>query len=141
MELLDTTFFLTHENFRAELCCVFVSEKKIVLSLQFGLLLRPVRLLISHVLFSQNKSATSNQSAVLFSQNKSVQAISHQPNEQDQSEAQPLLNGKSPSDVPYLLSKSDFGPSSQNRVFEVPQLSNPFIFCSLAVSEGGFHMI
>jgi hypothetical protein len=82
MELLDTTFFLTHENFRAELCCVFVSEKKIVLSLQFGLLLRPVRLLISHVLFSQNKSATSNQSAVLFSQNKSVQAISHQPNEQ-----------------------------------------------------------
>jgi hypothetical protein len=102
---------------------------------------RPVRLFISHVLFSQNKSATSNQSAVLFSQNKSVQAISHQPNEQDQSEAQPLLNGKSPSDVPYLLSKSDFGPSSQNRVFEVPQLSNPFIFCSLAVSEGGFHMI
>jgi hypothetical protein len=40
--------------------------------------------LISHkptVLFSQNKPATSNQSAVLFSQNKSAPAISHQPNE------------------------------------------------------------
>jgi hypothetical protein len=34
------------------------------------------------VLFSQNKSATSNQPAVLFSQNKSASAISHQPNEQ-----------------------------------------------------------
>jgi hypothetical protein len=32
--------------------------------------------------FSQNKLATSNQSAVLFSQNKSAPAISHQPNEQ-----------------------------------------------------------
>jgi hypothetical protein len=32
------------------------------------------------VLFSQNKSATSNQPAVLFSQNKSAPAISHQPN-------------------------------------------------------------
>jgi hypothetical protein len=29
--------------------------------------------------FSQNKPATSNQSAVLFSQNKPAQAISHQP--------------------------------------------------------------
>jgi hypothetical protein len=41
--------------------------------------------LISHqlaVLFSQNKSATSNQPAVLFSQNKPAPAISHQPNEQ-----------------------------------------------------------
>jgi hypothetical protein len=41
--------------------------------------------LISHqsaVLFSHNKSATSNQPAVLFSQNKSAPAISHQPNEQ-----------------------------------------------------------
>jgi hypothetical protein len=41
--------------------------------------------LINHrpaVLFSQNKSATSNQPAVLFSQNKSAPAISHQPNEQ-----------------------------------------------------------
>jgi hypothetical protein len=41
--------------------------------------------LISHqsvVLFSQNKSVTSNQPAILFSQNKSVLAISHQPNEQ-----------------------------------------------------------
>jgi hypothetical protein len=40
--------------------------------------------LISHqpaVLFSQNKSATSNQRAVLFSQNKSAPAISYQPNE------------------------------------------------------------
>jgi hypothetical protein len=41
--------------------------------------------LINHqqaVLFSQNKSATSNQPAVLFSQNKSASTISHQPNEQ-----------------------------------------------------------
>jgi hypothetical protein len=41
--------------------------------------------LISHqsaVLFSQNKSATSNQPAVLLSQNKSAPAISRQPNEQ-----------------------------------------------------------
>jgi hypothetical protein len=41
--------------------------------------------LISHrpaVLFSQNKSATSNQPSVLFSQNKSAPGISHQPNEQ-----------------------------------------------------------
>jgi hypothetical protein len=40
--------------------------------------------LISHlaaVLFSQNKSTTSNQPTVLFSQNKSAPAISHQPNE------------------------------------------------------------
>jgi hypothetical protein len=37
------------------------------------------------VLFSQNKSDTSNQPAVLFSQNKSVPAISHQPNEQAES--------------------------------------------------------
>jgi hypothetical protein len=39
--------------------------------------------LISHqpaVLFSHNKSATSNQSAVLFSHNKPAPAISHQPN-------------------------------------------------------------
>jgi hypothetical protein len=33
------------------------------------------------VLFSQNKSATSNQPAVLFSQNKPASAISHQPTE------------------------------------------------------------
>jgi hypothetical protein len=41
--------------------------------------------LISHqptVLVSQNKPATSNQSAVFFSQNKSAPAIRHQPNEQ-----------------------------------------------------------
>jgi hypothetical protein len=41
--------------------------------------------LISHqpvVLFSQNKSATNNQTTVLFSQNKLARAISHQPNEQ-----------------------------------------------------------
>jgi hypothetical protein len=41
--------------------------------------------LISHqptVLFSQNKSATSNKSTVLFSQNKPAPAVSHQPNEQ-----------------------------------------------------------
>jgi hypothetical protein len=41
--------------------------------------------LISHqpaVLFSHNKSATSNQSAVLFSQNKPAPAISYQPTEQ-----------------------------------------------------------
>jgi hypothetical protein len=34
------------------------------------------------VLFSHNKSTTSNQPAVLFSQNKPAPAISHQPNEQ-----------------------------------------------------------
>jgi hypothetical protein len=41
--------------------------------------------LISHqttVLFSHNKSATSNQPAVLFSQNKPAPVISHQPTEQ-----------------------------------------------------------
>jgi hypothetical protein len=41
--------------------------------------------LISHqtaVLFSQNKSATSNQPTVLFSQTKPAPAVSHQPNEQ-----------------------------------------------------------
>jgi hypothetical protein len=41
--------------------------------------------LMSHraaVLFSHNKSATSNQSAVLFSHNKPAPAISHQPTEQ-----------------------------------------------------------
>jgi hypothetical protein len=41
--------------------------------------------LISHqpaVLFSQNKPATSNQSAVLSSRTKSTPATSHQPNEQ-----------------------------------------------------------
>jgi hypothetical protein len=41
--------------------------------------------LISHqpaVLFSQNKSATSNQPTLFFSQKKSTSAISHQPNEQ-----------------------------------------------------------
>jgi hypothetical protein len=41
-------------------------------------------LLVFHqpaLLFSQNKSATSNQLAVLFSQNKSAPAINHQPNE------------------------------------------------------------
>jgi hypothetical protein len=41
--------------------------------------------LINHqppVLFSQNKSTTSNQAAVLFSQNKSAPAINHQPNGQ-----------------------------------------------------------
>jgi hypothetical protein len=46
---------------------------------------RPVHLAYQHqpaVLFSQNKSATSNQQTVLLSQNKSVSAISHQPNEQ-----------------------------------------------------------
>jgi hypothetical protein len=40
--------------------------------------------LINHqpaVLFSQNKSDTSNQPTVIFSQNKSAPAISHQPNE------------------------------------------------------------
>jgi hypothetical protein len=36
----------------------------------------------SAVLFSQNKSATSNQPAVLFSLNKSAPVISHQPTEQ-----------------------------------------------------------
>jgi hypothetical protein len=39
---------------------------------------------VSHksvVLFFQNKSATSNQSAVLFSQKKPAPAIRHQPNE------------------------------------------------------------
>jgi hypothetical protein len=34
------------------------------------------------VLFSQNKSATSNQSAVPLSQNKPASTTSHQPNEQ-----------------------------------------------------------
>jgi hypothetical protein len=34
------------------------------------------------VLFSQNKSTTSNQPTVFFSQNKSAPATSHQPNEQ-----------------------------------------------------------
>jgi hypothetical protein len=34
------------------------------------------------LLFSHNKSASSNQPAVLFSQNKTAPAISHQPNEQ-----------------------------------------------------------
>jgi hypothetical protein len=48
---------------------------------------------------------------------------------------------KVPSHVPYLLSKSDFGPSSVKPGIEVPQLSNPFIFGPLAVLEGGFHMI
>jgi hypothetical protein len=41
--------------------------------------------LISHqtaVLFSQNKSATINQSTVFFSQNKPAPAVSHQPSEQ-----------------------------------------------------------
>jgi hypothetical protein len=41
--------------------------------------------LISHqlaVLFSHNKSATSNQPVILFSQNKPAPAISHQPTEQ-----------------------------------------------------------
>jgi hypothetical protein len=39
--------------------------------------------LISHQpAFSQNKSGTSNQSAVLFSQNRPAPAISHQRNEQ-----------------------------------------------------------
>jgi hypothetical protein len=45
--------------------------------------------LISHqpaLLFSQNKPVISNQPAVLFSQNKSAPAISHQPNEQAESE-------------------------------------------------------
>jgi hypothetical protein len=45
--------------------------------------------LISHqptVLFSQNKSAITNQQAVLFSQNKAAPAISHQPNEQAETE-------------------------------------------------------
>jgi hypothetical protein len=40
--------------------------------------------LISHqpaVLFSQNKSANTNQSTILFSQKKSVSVTSHQPNE------------------------------------------------------------
>jgi hypothetical protein len=32
--------------------------------------------------FSQNKSATSNQSTVFFSQNKPAPVVSHQPNEQ-----------------------------------------------------------
>jgi hypothetical protein len=32
-------------------------------------------------------------------------------------------------------------PRPQNRVSEVPQLSNPFILGPLAVLEGGFHMI
>jgi predicted ATPase with chaperone activity len=36
----------------------------------------------AEVLFSQNKSATNNQSAVLFSHNKPAPAISHQPTEQ-----------------------------------------------------------
>jgi hypothetical protein len=45
---------------------------------------RPVHLAYQPtLLFSQNKSATSNQPAVLFSQNKSAPATSHQPNEQD----------------------------------------------------------
>jgi hypothetical protein len=34
------------------------------------------------VLFSQNKSATINQSTVFFSQNKPAPAVSHQPSEQ-----------------------------------------------------------
>jgi hypothetical protein len=34
------------------------------------------------VLFSHNKSATSNQPTVLFSQNKPAPAINYQPNEQ-----------------------------------------------------------
>jgi hypothetical protein len=41
--------------------------------------------LINHqpaVLFSQNKSATSNQPTIFFSQKKSAPTISHQPNEQ-----------------------------------------------------------
>jgi hypothetical protein len=47
--------------------------------------MRPVRLAYQPpvtVLFSQNKSATSNQPAVLFSQNKSASVTSNQPNEQ-----------------------------------------------------------
>jgi hypothetical protein len=44
---------------------------------------QPVRLAYQPgVLFSQNKPANSNQTAVLFSPNKSALAISHQPNEQ-----------------------------------------------------------
>jgi hypothetical protein len=50
---------------------------------------------ISHqqpaVLFSQKKSATSNQSIVLFSQSKPAPAVSHQPNEQA-AECPSLLN-------------------------------------------------
>jgi hypothetical protein len=47
--------------------------------------LRPVRLAYqppASSIFSHNKPATSNQSAVLFSQNKSAPATSNQPNEQ-----------------------------------------------------------
>jgi hypothetical protein len=58
--------------------------------------------LISHqpaVLFSQNKSAINNQPAALFSQNKPAPAISHQPNEQAQSDTHskgPLGTKKTP---------------------------------------------
>jgi hypothetical protein len=51
--------------------------------------------LISHqpaVLFSHNKPATSNQPAVLFSQNKSTPAISHQPNEQAEEDAEGICS-------------------------------------------------
>jgi hypothetical protein len=44
----------------------------------------PFAWLIRHqpaVLFSQNKSGTSNEPTVFFSQNKSAPAISHEPNE------------------------------------------------------------
>jgi hypothetical protein len=37
---------------------------------------------ISHQYFSQNKSATSNQTIVLFCQNKAAPTMSNQPNEQ-----------------------------------------------------------
>jgi hypothetical protein len=43
---------------------------------------RPVRLGLSAVFFSQNKSAASNQPTILFSHNKSAPAISHLSNEQ-----------------------------------------------------------
>jgi hypothetical protein len=50
--------------------------------------------LISHqpaVLFSKNKSATSNLSVVFFSQNKPAPAISHQPNEHTEGVSQSVI--------------------------------------------------
>jgi hypothetical protein len=71
-------FFLHQLNLLTQTCSQEINNKSKQICALFAWL-------ISHqpaVLFSLNKSATSNQSTVLFSQNKPAPAVSHQPNEQ-----------------------------------------------------------
>jgi hypothetical protein len=73
--------------------------------------------LISHqptIFFYQNKPVTSNQPAIFFSQNKSAPAITHQPNEQAETQSLGLVH--------QFPKKKSFVPSSKINTTASPKV-------------------